>query len=53
LNTPQINIKNESDIGDFSDKFINCLPELNNTQKPKHSNLKAKIYNFLERPTGW
>ena len=53
LNTPQIKIKNESDIGDFGDKFVNCLPDLNNIQKPRHSNLKAKIYNFLERPTGW
>ena len=39
----------------FNDKIVeysNCLPELN-IQRPKHSNLKAKIYNFLERPTGW
>ncbi len=28
-----------------------CLPRLNKPH-PK-SNLQAKVYNFLERPTGW
>ena len=48
----RLNSQNEANILDLNNKFKNCLPDLNN-QKPKHSNMKAKIYNFLERPTGW
>ena len=39
-------------LNDKFNKYNNTLSELN-SQKPKQSNLKAKIYNFLERPTGW